>query len=186
MKDINSLKGTKVLLRKPNEQDIYDYLGCDTSIELIRMLGGDYRSAQPKTLESAVLFVDKIRNSQFRWCIEYKGRFIGKTGLTINNKDNRARYSINIFDSNCWGKRLGTEVTELILRYAFFDLKLHRVDLRVLEYNHRAINCYKNCGFTIEGMEREGAFIEGNYETDIIMSILDREYYELFEDSRKA
>lgn len=59
---------------------------------------------------------------------------------------------------------------------AFEELNLHRVDLRVLEYNKRAIKCYEKCGFIKEGVEREGALIEGKYETDVFMSILDREY----------
>ncbi|MGI2328480.1 GNAT family N-acetyltransferase [Planococcus sp. YIM B11945] len=50
------------------------------------------------------------------------------------------------------------------------------MDLRVLEFNQRAIKCYEKCGFVQEGVEREGALIEGKYETDIFMSILDREY----------
>lgn len=35
---------------------------------------------------------------------------------------------------------------------------------------------YEKCGFIIEGPEREGALIEGKYETDIMMSILENEY----------
>lgn len=40
-------------------------------------------------------------------------------------------------------------------------LRLHRVDLKVLEYNKRAIACYQKCGFTQEGVKREGTLIEG-------------------------
>jgi [ribosomal protein S5]-alanine N-acetyltransferase len=91
----------------------------------------------------------------------------------------RARYSISFFDSSILGKGLGTETTELVLQFAFNDLKLHRVDLRVLEYNHRAIACYEKCGFVKEGLEREGAYIEGIFFSDLIMSILEREYSDL-------
>jgi len=45
------------------------------------------------------------------------------------------------------------------------------------EYNTRAIACFKKCGFVIEGNEREGALIENRWETDVIMSILDYEYF---------
>jgi len=72
-------------------------------------------------------------------------------------------------------------MTQLVLRYAFETLKLHRVDLRVLSYNKRAIRCYEKCGFIIEGYEREGAYIEGQFETDVMMSILEHEYRELFQ-----
>ncbi len=101
---------------------------------------------------------------------------VGQARLTINDMDNRARYAVGLFDPSVWGKGLGTEITKMVLHFAFDELALHRVDLRVLEYNHRAIKCYEKCGFVIEGKEREGALIEGKNETDLIMSILKREF----------
>ncbi len=50
------------------------------------------------------------------------------------------------------------------------------MDLRVLEYNKRAIRCYEKCGFIVEGIDREGALIEDKFESDLFMSILDYEY----------
>jgi len=55
------------------------------------------------------------------------------------------------------GQGLGTEVTRVVLDFAFGPLALHRVGLRVLAYNRRAIGCYEKCGFQEEGREREPA-----------------------------
>ncbi|MEH7887318.1 GNAT family protein [Bacillus sp. JJ1609] len=93
---------------------------------------------------------------------------------------------MGFFDPSVWNRGLGTEVTQLVLKYAFEQLNLHRVDLRVLEYNKRAIRCYEKCGFVQEGTEREGALIEGKYETDVFMSILDREYNSLKEKFQES
>ena len=57
-------------------------------------------------------------------------------------------------------------------------LGLHRVDLRVLEFNRRAITAYEKCGFIQEGVEREGALIADEWRTDVMMSILEQEYRE--------
>ena len=46
----------------------------------------------------------------------------------------------------------------------------------VLEYNHRAIACYKKCGFVQECVLRETAFVDGVWHDDILMSILEDEY----------
>jgi len=94
----------------------------------------------------------------------------------VTGRDNKARYAIGIFDPIYWGRGIGTEVTHLVLDYAFNELGLHRVDLKVLEYNTRGIRCYEKCGFILEGKEREGALIEGKYENDLTMGILDYEY----------
>ncbi|WP_404450597.1 GNAT family N-acetyltransferase [Virgibacillus necropolis] len=127
-------------------------------------------------MDSAKYLIDRILKEKLNWCVEYKGRCIGEARLTVSDQDNRAKYAVGLFDSSVWGRGLGTEITQLVLQYAFEELSLHRVDLRVLEYNHRAIACYEKCGFFKEGVEREGALIEGKYETDVMMSILDREY----------
>jgi RimJ/RimL family protein N-acetyltransferase len=55
-------------------------------------------------------------------------------------------------------------------------LKLHRIDLRVLAFNQRAIACYEKCGFVREGVVREGVFIAGEWQSDVLMSILEHEY----------
>lgn len=82
--------------------------------------------------------------------------------LTIAEKDNRVRYAIGLFNPDVWEKVSGTEVTNLVLYYAFELLHLYRVDLRVIASTERAVNCYKKCGFVQGGIEREGALIDGN------------------------
>jgi [ribosomal protein S5]-alanine N-acetyltransferase len=173
------IQGNKLLLRQPIESDVMDYYNVETSKELIRMYGGNTKDIKPKTMKDAQKFVNDIRANKLEWCVEFEGRFIGQARLTVSEVDNRARFAVGMFDSSVWGKGLGTEITQLVLQYAFDELSLHRVDLRVLQYNKRAIKCYENCGFIQEGLEREGALIEGKYETDIIMSILDREYNDI-------
>jgi len=64
----------------------------------------------------------------------------------------------------------------LVLGYAFDVLHLHRVDLRMLAFNERAIACYEKCGFVKEGIEREGVFVGGEWQSDALMSILEQEY----------
>jgi RimJ/RimL family protein N-acetyltransferase len=55
-------------------------------------------------------------------------------------------------------------------------LKLHRISVRVVAYNARALGAYRKCGFTTEGREREAAFVDGAWHDDVMMGILDREY----------
>ena len=83
----------------------------------------------------------------------------------------RATYAIGVFDPRAWDQGFGTEATRLVLRYAFKTPKLHRADLRELASNHGAIACYGKCGFV-----REGAFIAGQWHSDVMMSILEQEY----------
>ena len=170
------IKGKQVFLRQPKESDILDRFKCGRTKEIVRMYGGDTRNLKPFTMKEAKTFVEKVSAEKYNWCIEYNRHCVGQARLTVNEEDQRARYAIGIFNPSMLGKGLGTEVTKLIVAFAFEELHLHRVDLRVLEYNQRAISCYEKCGFVKEGVEREGALIEGKFETDVFMSMLDREY----------
>ena len=112
------------------------------------------------------------------WVIEVEGRCVGTARLDdINHDDGRARYAVGIDVPDLLGLGLGQEVTQLVLQYAFDDLGLHRVGLRVLAINERAIRCYEGCGFRVEGRERESARIDGAYYDDLIMGILAAEHH---------
>lgn len=106
-----------------------------------------------------------------------EGRYVGTESLhSISWQDRRARLAIGIFDRRFWSHGYSTEATRVLLRYGFGHLGLHRVDLRVLDYNTRAIRSYEKCGFIREGLERESAFVDGSWRDDVIMGILEEEY----------
>ena len=63
-----------------------------------------------------------------------------------------------------------------ILDYVFQELRAHRLWLDVFETNTRAQRVYESLGFHREGILREAIFRDGEYHTQILMSILDREY----------
>ena len=176
MSDLPELQGSKVLLRKPMREDIDDRISFGFPGEFVRMCGGDTKKSNEFTLDDGALWYTKILEHPCKWVIEYDGKCIGVVGLTPYKGDNKARYSIEIYDTTKYGMGIGTEVTRMVLDYAFNTLKYHKVYLRVLEYNGRAIRCYEKCGFVKEGLDREGALIDGKYQTDIYMGILENEY----------
>lgn len=57
----------------------------------------------------------------------------------------------------------GRETMELILRFAFHELNLHRIQLMVFGYNERAIKLYEKLGFQREGTYREFLKRDGQY-----------------------
>ena len=64
----------------------------------------------------------------------------------------------------------------VILRFAFDELNLHRVSLNVFEYNQRAIRSYEKVGFVVEGREREFLRRTGQCWDMIFMCILREEW----------
>ncbi len=74
------------------------------------------------------------------------------------------------------GHGLGRFMLSGILAYVFEELKAHRLWLDVFETNRRAQHVYESLGFRREGVLREAILRDGEFHTQILMSILDREY----------
>jgi hypothetical protein len=80
----------------------------------------------------------RLLEIEYAWIIE-TGTLIGQIRLeSVDLRDRRANLLVGIEDSAQLGKGLGTEAIILVLGYAFNILKLHRLSLRVVEYNLRA------------------------------------------------
>lgn len=172
-----TLNGPRVTLRAVEERDRADRLTNGRDAEAVRMYGGDTRELQPFTEADADRWYNAKRGDRFSWVIEVDTRCIGGVRLhSLNVADRRARLAIGIDVPNLRGRGIGTETVQLLLRHAFETLGLHRVDLRVLAYNSRAIGCYERCGFVREGVERESARVGEEWHDDVMMSVLDYEY----------
>jgi RimJ/RimL family protein N-acetyltransferase len=75
-------------------------------------------------------------------------------------------------------KGLGTEAIRVILRYAFEDLGLERVNLSVFEFNDPAISSYEKIGFKKEGRISRAVRRDGGFRDAITMRILASEWRE--------
>jgi [ribosomal protein S5]-alanine N-acetyltransferase len=171
------LRGERVRLRAPQVRDMSDRLAYGRSAEFVRMVGGDARVLRPLTTEDVQCWYEALCADPLGWVIEAEGRCIGEARLhSADEANRRARYACGIFDPEMWGCGYGSDATQAVLAYAFTQLCLHRVDLRVLDFNSRAIASYEKCGFVREGVEREGALIADAWQTDVMMSILEQEY----------
>lgn len=178
MSETPSIHGKQILLRKIRESDIDDRRKIGRQHEFIHMCGGE---SLPVTEYPDRAFWEgwysSNKDESLLWIIDINNHCIGSAGFhRISIEDHSATYRIGIYDHNYHSRGIGTEVTQLLLKYGFETMKWHRIDLRVLNYNLRGIHCYEKCGFKKDGLLRENAFIEGKYYSDIVMSILDYEY----------
>lgn len=102
---------------------------------------------------------------------------IGNVGLhRIDWKNRTAVFGIVLGEKAYWGQGFGTDATRTILRFAFEELNLHRVELEVFDFNPRAMRSYEKAGFRHEGTRRQALFRHGRYHDVHLMSILQSEY----------
>lgn len=102
---------------------------------------------------------------------------IGITSLVyIDPKNRNAECIIDIGEKAYWGKGFGKEALQLLLDYAFLEMNLHRVSLRVFSFNENAISLYEKLGFKHEGRSRQAMFREGKWHDILHMGILQEEW----------
>lgn len=94
---------------------------------------------------------------------------IGFAGLrSIDFESRSAEYAITLGEADARGQGLGTEVTRLIVNYAFNDLGLESILLDTVEYNHGARRAYEKAGFREIG-RRSRAEAMGGQLWDIVL-----------------
>lgn len=176
---VPDLHGPRVTLRAPKTGDVAARLALGNSAELHRLFGGEPSQVRPLTEHAAENWVAAVEAEKYGWVIDAEGTLIGSIRLhSMNPADRRAVLAIGILDESRLGRGYGSEAMRLVLEHAFGPLDLHRVSLRVLDFNERAIAAYKKVGFVEEGRERESAFIDGLWYDDILMGVLARDFVE--------
>ena len=168
-----------IKLRQPIIGDIAGREKLGQDIECVLMCGGNISDSDKFSMDDAIKWYEKIVQHPCKWVIEYNGNCIGVVGLRPYTEDNKAKFSIEIYENNLYDHGIGTKVTKMVLNYAFQFLEYHKVYLRVLDFNTRAIKCYEKCGFIKEGIDRESALINGTYCSDIYMGIIKSDYISL-------
>jgi RimJ/RimL family protein N-acetyltransferase len=108
----------------------------------------------------------------------------GQPGVAIGNcslfdvdaRNQRAELGIVIGEKEYWSQGYGTDAIKTMLRYAFDEMNLRRVYLRVYAANTRAMRCYEKCGFRTEGRLRQHVYRNGVWHDEIIMAVLRDEF----------
>ena len=101
------------------------------------------------------------------------GRAVGSVYLRdIDYTHRKAEYGIFIGEESALSKGYGTEAARMMLEYAFENLKLHKVMLRVLAGNVRAQKSYEHAGFQKEAYLKDEVFLNGEFQDVILMACI--------------
>ena len=113
-----------------------------------------------------------------RLAVEAKdGTHIGAINLhQVNAEDRKAGLGIVIGEKAYWSRGFGRDAVLTLLRFAFHQMNLNRVWLRVLGGHDGAIACYRKCGFREEARLRQDVYRHGRYWDGVLMGILRDEF----------
>ena len=178
-----NIHGKKVILRAMELED------C----ELVREMFNDPEIedlvvgwAFPLSSYSQKKWFESNYNSQnFRFIIETKedGAIGVATLLDIDWKNRMAQHGIKLAKKDIRGKGYGTDTVMAIMRYAFDELGLNRLNGSWFPENIPSKTMYMKCGWKEEGSRRNYIFKHGEYRDLVETGILASDYYQLIEDN---
>ena len=116
----------------------------------------------PYTLQNAKDFIRKtIIESQsgvgyyFAMILKQSGELIGECHIIhIRRKHMKCEIGFGI-NPNYWDRGYATEASRELIRYAFEDLKMHRIEAETMASNVASRRVLEKLGFTLDGICRE-------------------------------
>lgn len=179
MKKIYCNNGLTLRLIEKGDIDQYYDQGFSFVDEEINMCTGSQRVISK---QSIVEYVNRIMDDETRYDLlicNLEDGIIGESVLNEIEWDTKnCNFRICLFRHETCGQGVGEQVIKETLKFGFETLKLHRIELEVFDFNHRAYRAYEKSGFIKEGIKRKAHLQEdGTYCDVIIMSILEEDYY---------
>jgi ribosomal-protein-alanine N-acetyltransferase len=145
-------------------------LGYDA--EILRMFGVSTPVDPSMTTGQAAAWVGSLgKDGEIEWVVEHSDRLLGAARLHSFETGDRCMYAVGFFDKAKLGQGLGRIVTRLVLRHAFDDLGLKEVGLLVLDFNERALLCYRSCGFHEVTRVPSDVFDGDRIANDVVMRV---------------
>jgi RimJ/RimL family protein N-acetyltransferase len=174
------IHGKKVRLRAYREDDLDRVVAWINDEAVTRHLF----EMRPRSVHEEREWLERtMRNDDpraFNLAIEsLEGEYLGGVGLmNIDRRNRLAEIGIVIARPEDWGRGYGSEAMLLMMRHGFEEMSLHRIMLRVYDYNERAAKSYLKLGFVDEGRMREAHFRHGKRHDVLLMGILADEFFQ--------
>ena len=179
---MDRLMGERVVLREFRQEDISGIRSWVNDADTVRYMGGAF--TRPQTWEESESYLSNILSGgaggvNLVIADREKKRYLGQCGLMKVDQTARNAELAIVMAPDSAGRGYGREALRLLLDYAFRQMNLNRVYLRVYAENERAVRCYLACGFREEGRQREQVYFDGHYGDVLEMGILRREFQAL-------
>jgi RimJ/RimL family protein N-acetyltransferase len=125
-------------------------------------------------------------SASLRFMIEQKtGKTVGMITLTnIDWKNRKASHGIKLAHQEDRSRGIGTDAVMALMRYAFDELQLNRLESTILETNSQSRHLYcDKCGWKEEGRQRQAVFKNGQYQDLLVVGILADDYRRLVSEN---
>lgn len=151
-------------LKESDAEELYEAL-CDTTRRM-QAEGGIALPVTEEVAEDMIQFaLEKTREESQLWfaVVDCENRLVGYAILGyINERDGNAQCDVNIFPKY-ENKGYEKSVYDILLKYAFFERRLHKVNAFVMEGNEQIRRSLLEAGFCKEAHREAQFFSRGKY-----------------------
>jgi RimJ/RimL family protein N-acetyltransferase len=175
-----NILGKKVYLRAMEPEDMEAFRSMINDPDTEYMLGG--WSYPVSTRQQMDWYENAIKGrNDLRWAVAdiENNQLLGMVNLVdIDWKNGTAMHGIRLLQGEQYrGHGYGTDAVETLMRYAFEELRLNRLETTILEYNDISKALYRKCGWVKEGVKRESVFRKGQFYNQQLWGIISSDYY---------
>jgi RimJ/RimL family protein N-acetyltransferase len=178
----SELAGPRIRFDQLRVENIYTHFKWNNDPELNRL-----DSEVPYSKESFGVFkkrFDRMIAHPQPDCEDFEihaedGTLIGVAFLAgISGHHLHCSIGLTIGEKQYWGQGYGREAMDVLLRYSFDSLGMHRVTADGFEYNKAWCHLVEGMGFRAEGVDREYLFRDGRFYDRVRYAMLAHEYAE--------
>jgi len=173
------IEAERILLRHLEKSDVDSLFDIFSDDETMR-----YWSSPPfQSRDEAENLLAEIhgyfaQKMLFQWGIALKesDRIIGTTTLFhLDTKNRRAEIGYAL-DRRFWGKGYVNEALNSLFKYAFENLKMHRIEADVDPRNSASVKVLERLGFQKEGLLRERWHVGGEIQDALFYGLLEKDW----------
>lgn len=182
-----NIKGKLVTLRAPELRDVALLHEWSNDPEIWHMLGGWHFPFSARSTEEWVIGRKDGNLTDHVFCIETtENGLIGTANLiNIDWKNKNAFHGMMIGSKDLRGKGYALDALLAIMRYAFMELGLQRLDGDMIEYNNRSIDFYiKKGGWKHEGIRKNWFYRNGQFFDKVVVGVQREDYLEVVKSTK--
>jgi [ribosomal protein S5]-alanine N-acetyltransferase len=171
------IEGTNIYLREVSLSDVCEtYLNWLNDNEVNQFLETRFCEQSLGVIKKYVEDVLKAPDFVFFVIIVKEGQIhIGNIKIgPINKNHGFADVSLFLGDKKRWRQGYGSEAIKLVVRYAFEELNLHRLNAGVYANNIGSIKAFLKSGFKEEGTLKDMRLSNGVYVDEKLFGIVNK------------
>ncbi len=168
------LSGSLVRLRSLEEGDLNDLWRHLNDMDTMRLVTDS--PLLPATADDAERILrDQTSRSTgvYQFAVETLAdrRFIGRCGFSsLDRKNRHGEIAIHLGEGR--GRGYGADAVDILCRFGFGELGLHKITARTFDFNIPCARCLEKCGFVREGLLRDELYREGKWHGILVFGLI--------------